>query len=91
MNKPLKQQVKDCLKLIDEQRYALNVAHSEIDLFSEKLKEVKGELFDTQQSERNNFLAFQRSENELKFCKKIVFISFSFNLLVISSIIWKGF
>ena len=91
MNKPLKQQVKDCLKLIDEQRYALNVAHSEIDFFSEKFKEVKGELFDTQQSERNNFLAFQKSENELKFCKKIVFISFSFNLLVIASIIWKGF
>ena len=91
MNKPLKQQVKDCLKLIDEQRYALNVAHSEIDFFSEKFKEVKGELFDTQQSERNNFLAFQKSENELKFCKKIVFISLSFNLLVIASIIWKGF
>ena len=90
--KPLKQQVKDCLELIDEQKYALNVAYSEIDFLSYELGKAKDELSEAKTyitRWRKNFdIANERADI---YISNALYVSIAFNILVIASIIWKWF
>ena len=87
--KPLKQQVKDCLELIDEQKYALNVAYSEIDFLSYELGKAKDEL-----SEAKTYITRWRKRADI-YISNALYVSIVFNILVIASIIasiiWKWF
>ena len=97
--KPLKQQVKDCLKLIGEQSDKITAQGNEI----AKLIYLRNERADGAEKKLANVRTTKDWwENECDVVMKlwreeviqwqgIVLLSIAFNILVIASIIWKWF
>lgn len=95
--KPINQQVKDCLKLIDEQSAEIVLWRSRANEIESSMVRAENKLsvaeryitrwrdsFDIADARANTYISIASHY------KAVCMVSIAFNILVIASIIWKG-